>query len=66
MALLQISRGEPVNKKDDSPVLLRVTTDDGHVLIFQADAGDFSRGVALHRPFPVIAVEPVVTRPRAS
>lgn len=64
MATIQFSR--KVGDGDPRPVLIRVITDDGRVLHFRADAGDFSQGLALHNPISVEAFEPVVEeRPRA-
>lgn len=64
MATIQFSR--TVGEGDPRPVLIHIITDDGRVFHYKADAGDFSRGLALHNPISVEAFEPVVEeRPRA-
>lgn len=64
MATIQFSR--KAGEGDPRPVLIRVITDDGRVLSFEASAEEWSLGLADHKPFSVEAFEPVVEeRPRA-
>lgn len=63
MATIQFARKE--GEGDPRPVLIRVILDDGQVLDFETEAGDFSRGLYDHKPISVEVREPEITRPRA-
>lgn len=63
MATIQFARKDGVG--DPRPILIRVITDTGQVLDFEATAGAFSLGLVDHKPISVEVLEPEVERPRA-
>lgn len=65
MTTIRFTRGE-ADKKTSASVLIRIVTEGGRVFVYEADVGDFNRGLADHKPFSVEEVEPEVRSPRAS